>query len=616
MMMLLLALLISALSGWAQQGELGPEQRSYIETHFRAAKTFEASEQFEKAASEYELILTKYPEQVPRVYQNLGLVLYYQRKYEEAIRAFEAGLRLDPQMAGSQLFLGISYLNTERPEKALPHLAEAHKAQPTVESATALGQAHMAHLDYSKAIVNFETALSLAADDRKDDLLYLIGNSYLRMAERIVNTQTDQHPDSKDSHLAAAKIFDSQNGYQVAAIKYLEAAEQDPMNASIFLPLARMLAVLGLDEASGLALDRYRALMPADRHAVIDRSTLPKEQVAEIGTKVDFAGILRSLPEVNQDQLPPLPLLSTDINEAVQQRLTEEADGPWKSAVDHLFQGRFEQARRDLDAIEAGKYEWLRDYLKATAQVWLGEYRAAGKTANGATLASHPAQIVQMLRAEIFRYLALDYFSQLVEQHPGSCRAHLVRAQNLAAQEKAGAEAEFRAAIAGCPSDTQIRIALADYYLWNSRYKEALEECLDELKLNPYSSAAKKRIGRIHVQLRQAEKGVPYLLAALEADPEDAMARTDLARGYELLGKWDQAVDEYQQALELDPSLNRVHYVLARIYRQLGQGERAKQEYDLFKANEAEDRQQRVERIQRLRQRNVIDDEPVVHQAP
>ena len=82
----------------------------------------------------------------------------------------------------------------------------------------------------------------------------------------------------------------------MAAIKYLEAAELDPFNASIFFPLARMLAILGLGVPSDLALERYWSLLPEVPRMAIDKSMLPKEQVAEIGTKVEFEGILRSLP--------------------------------------------------------------------------------------------------------------------------------------------------------------------------------------------------------------------------------------------------------------------------------------------------------------------------------
>ena len=81
-------------------------------------------------------------------------------------------------MIGSRLFLGICYLNIERPEKALPHLRAAHARQPTIESALSLGHAYMGHFLYTKAIQKFEAALPHAREQAAD-VLYLLGKSYL-----------------------------------------------------------------------------------------------------------------------------------------------------------------------------------------------------------------------------------------------------------------------------------------------------------------------------------------------------------------------------------------------------------------------------------------------------
>ena len=123
------------------------------------------------------------------------------------------------------------------------------------------------------------------------------------------------------------------------------------------------------------------------------------------------------------------------------------------------------------------------------------------------------------------------------------------------------------------------------------------------MKINPFSNAAKKRLGRIYVQLRDVEKALPYLNAAAAEDPKDPDVHRDLGRVYELTKHWDEAVAEYQLASDLDPTVNRLHYVLARIYRQLGKEDLARQQLEQFKANEEADRQARVERIQRLRQK-------------
>ena len=604
-----IALLVAGVVTSAQQVPLAPADYDFIGTHFRSAKDFEQKGELAEAASAYRKILQRYPAAVPRVYHNLGLVSYRQRNYVNAIEAFEAGLELDRAMVGSRLFLGVSYLNIERPQRALPHLEAAHMLQPTFESALHLGQAYAANLRYGEAVHAYREALPLAGDELSN-VLYSIGQAYLDLAERIANEQAVSHPESKETHLAAARVFESQQVYQVAAIKYLETAELDPFNASVFFPLARMLAILGLDVPSSLALERYWSLLPAVPKMPIDKSMLPREQVAEIGTKVEFEGILRSLPPVDPERLPPMPIVGSEINDELAKRLRGSDSAAWEKVTQAVVAGSFEDALAALDNLHGAGDEWLRDYLITTVHVWLDDYESAALVAHEAALSTSPLQAVQTLRAEVFRQVSLEYFETLVRDHGSSCRARLVRAMNFSAQEKAEAEGEFLAAIKACPLDTQIRIELADYYLWNSQYEEARQACLDELEIHPHSGAAKKRLGRIHVQLREGEKALPYLTAAADADPEDADVRTDLGRAYELLQQWDDAVAAYLLALDLDPTLNRVHYVLARLYRQLGNDDLAQQQFQLFKRNEDEARQTRTARIQRLRKKEAPGSEP------
>ena len=117
-----------------------------------------------------------------------------------------------------------------------------------------------------------------------------------------------------------------------------------------------------------------------------------------------------------------------------------------------------------------------------------------------------------------------------------------------------------------------------------------MAECQKALEVNSYFSPAKIRIGRIYIQLRDPQKGIPYIQAVLKVDPDDAQARADLARGFELLGDVDKAIAEYERALTLDPSLNRIHYVLGRIYRKQGKGELADHEFKVFAESEASER--------------------------
>ena len=575
----------------ADPPQLTEEARAFIEIHFLAAKRAEADNDFAKATDEYESILRKYPRLVPAVYQNLGLVYYVLRKYDQAIETLSQAVELDATMVGARLFLGDAYLDTEQPSKALPHLEYAYKHKPDAESATALGLAYSALRQYDKAARYFRSGLEQST--QKEEQLYLIGQSYLKLSEALATSLAEQNPDSKYDHLLTAKILDSQERYQMAAREYLEAGKKDPSNAAVFFPLARMLAILGLQKASDLALERYRRLMVVDRQATLDTARLPRGQAADVGPKTDYEAELKVLPPVDPAQLSPLPILNSDINVEVRKRLAADPTGRWKNGADRMLHGRWHEAIAAVDKMEAG--DWLRDYLVATAYLWNEEYHKAEEAAQRPALASRKTPAVQALRWEVSQQLSYVYLNRLVEEFPQSARAHYVKGRALDAQGKKEAEQEYRAALANDPTQSEARIALADYLLSNSKYEEALAECQKALELNNHVSPAKLRIGRIYIQLRDPRKGIPYIEAVLRNDPDDAQARADLARGFELLGDVDKAVAEYRRSLALDPSLNRIHYVLGRIYRRQGKTALADTEFQTFERNEARDRGKRVD---------------------
>jgi tetratricopeptide (TPR) repeat protein len=593
--------LVNALCA-GQVAELSTEARAFIETHFIIAKGAEAANDFARAAGEYEAILKKYPKAVPEVYQNVGIDYYLTRKYDLAIERFQQGLQLSPEMVGARLFLGITYVITDRPEKGLPHLEFAHKRKPSTESATYLGLAYKGMKQYNAAARYLRSAL--AGTEPKDSLLYFIGETYLKAGGAVANHLAEQNPDSRYDHLISARILDSQDFYQLAAKAYLDAAKKDPQHAAIFFRLARMLAILGQDEASRMSLDRFHQLAPQDQ-SKLDFSTLPKSQIAAVGMKVDYEAELQSLPAPDNPTAPVAAILNGDVNDALRKRLP---GAQWKAVLDRLTRGRWPETITELEAIHPASGDWLRDYLLGSVYLWMDDLEKAEIAVNRPATLKKAVPAVEFLRWEIYQQLSFSYYNKLIEDYPQSARAHFLKAKALDAQGKRDALGEYETAIRLDPLLSEARIALADYYLSNSRYKEALAECERVLETDPWSSPPKMRLGRIYVQLRQPDNGIPYLLDGLKAEPQNAEGHMDLARGYELSGKPELAIGEYQLALKIDPSMNRIHYVLGRIYRTQGKASLADHEYRIFEENEANERNKRRARLREALGRKAADE--------
>ncbi len=114
---------------------------------------------------------------------NLGLTLFSQKKYEEAIRAFAEGLRLKPAMSNAWLFTGISHFNLNRPRQAVAALAKFTAEHPDdLQGKYFTGLAYLSLEQYPEAVRALTTARAL--DPRNIDVLYHLAQSYLGQARQ------------------------------------------------------------------------------------------------------------------------------------------------------------------------------------------------------------------------------------------------------------------------------------------------------------------------------------------------------------------------------------------------------------------------------------------------
>lgn len=114
---------------------------------------------------------------------NLGLSLYLQKNYENAIQAFGEGLRLKPTMANAWLFTGISQFNLNRPREAIRALGKFTAKHPDdLQGQYFTGLAHLSLEQYQEATIALAAARSL--DARNIDVLYHLAQCYVGQARK------------------------------------------------------------------------------------------------------------------------------------------------------------------------------------------------------------------------------------------------------------------------------------------------------------------------------------------------------------------------------------------------------------------------------------------------
>jgi tetratricopeptide (TPR) repeat protein len=119
----------------------------------------------DKAIAHYKTVLQSHPRADATVWNNLGGSLMATGKPEEAIKAFQNALKLDPSMGDAHQNLGLALVRSGRQQESLIHFGDAVRLEPKSASmhnnyAIMLGRAGRT----DEAIKEFQTALRLAPD--------------------------------------------------------------------------------------------------------------------------------------------------------------------------------------------------------------------------------------------------------------------------------------------------------------------------------------------------------------------------------------------------------------------------------------------------------------------
>ncbi len=114
----------------------------------------------------------------------------------------------------------------------------------------------------------------------------------------------------------------------------------------------------------------------------------------------------------------------------------------------------------------------------------------------------------------------------------------------------AGAEGDFRAAIAASPSYANAHQYLANLLAALGRFDEALSEVARAEEIDPLSLLAKTSRGLCLFYARRCHEAVKGLEAALEMDPTFAPARNVLAWNLAQAGMLERAIEEERRAVD------------------------------------------------------------------
>lgn len=167
-------LLLGALCLYAQDDELA--------RHAEAAAAAMQSGDYAGAERENRAIVRLQP-QLAEAYANLGLSCVPQKRYGEAVHAFETALKLNPNLDNARLFLGISRFKLNEPSSALGPLQNyAAKHPDDFQGQYYLGLSLLSLGRFRQAEDPLHAAFQL--DPANTDVLYHLTQSYLGQARQ------------------------------------------------------------------------------------------------------------------------------------------------------------------------------------------------------------------------------------------------------------------------------------------------------------------------------------------------------------------------------------------------------------------------------------------------
>lgn len=194
-----------------------------------------------------------------------------------------------------------------------------------------------------------------------------------------------------------------------------------------------------------------------------------------------------------------------------------------------------------------------------------------------------------------YKSLASGTVQRLTEVAPDSYRVDQLAAELHREKTEYEKSVEaYQRALSKRPELPGLRYAIGDVYWTMRRLEEAEDWLRRELERNPHHALARHRLGSLLLERGAEADAILHLKQAVEITPESVSLRFDLGRAYLANGEYSEAIRELEASARGDPGNDRVHFLLANAYRGLGRIDDAQRELTLYK----EARQRRLKQVQ------------------
>ena len=275
--------------------QTNPGRQQEIESHSRKAAEYLKQNRPDLAVPEFKAIVALDPKNVD-ARGNIGVLLFFQGDYTNAIPELRAALKLRPTLSKIQALLGIAEKRTGDFNAARHDLEEAF---PKVQDEKIRIETGMELIEIYTGTENLDKAAAVVSDLRNLDptneaVLYTSYRIYSDLAAESLLSLSVVNPNSARLHQAMAHELARRGNTAEAIENYRAALKIDPQLPGLYFELAEMLSTLSTTPGRQEAEKEYEAALeanPSDEQAEcrLGDIALQKDDLKEAGQRYSRA---------------------------------------------------------------------------------------------------------------------------------------------------------------------------------------------------------------------------------------------------------------------------------------------------------------------------------------
>jgi tetratricopeptide (TPR) repeat protein len=593
-----------------------------VESYLGAAQEAQSAGDIKLAIENYRQVLALQPD-YPKVQANLGMMLYLDKNYGEAIKLFRAALSREPDLVAAHLFMGMAMVKLEQYDLAVNPLRQAIKQDPTnADAHLALCAAYSGKKRFEMAVN--ECIVATRRSPNNADAWYTLGQAAVRGAKALVDNWASKSPAAPYVYVLKAESYRDQEKYGPAILEYQKALGLSPdLPPETHLKLGELFLLQGDTETAR----KQFALMPKDAEPINYAWGMAQAALGERNYR-EFDRWEKEIAKVNPDfvrrppwfaglSLPPqtLTAIEEDLQAGVNTNLLDQSALRFlgilagRSSMNKAATEQFNeaQAEKGVETKSAGQVtarslsQFIRHYrfagctggihelseqfqsdgsllAKLAECGWKsGKFEMSLQNGLKARRASPHQEAPLYWEIKSLLQISKDAFLRLSRLPDGEGHVHELLAKDYEAQgQDTKAVEEYRLALKILPDNVEIRLSLAALQMHMLRYEDAIETFKTVLNYSANDSDAHYGSGVAFVQLHQSQAAAEHLQKALQLNPNWPEAHTALGQAYRQLGQYRQAAAEFERGSVSDVD-GSIHLQLYEMYKKVGDEQKAKQ---------------------------------------